>query len=365
MSESNVRRIVVPVADSVTMRDTVAYAVGLAAESFEEIEEGKGGEDVPSPRVDFIQPVSWKRDGLRNEAVKESEETLDRVRTWVYEDLGIEREEETDIEINTEVVETDEYLFSLKDYADTVVRYARRHRLDHVVLDPEYHPRGRGYLLTPLETEIDLAEGITYEKAPVEREVRGREFLGGVAEPTAFGATFVLSFLFYQVLGGFSGSFDYITGGITAVVVASVVSGITFETSLSPVSAVTTTVRWLGYVPQLLWKIAVANVEVAYIVLHPSLPIDPSIESVKPAVPSGLPATTLANSITLTPGTVTVDVRGREFKVHALTESAREGLYAGEIERLVRFVFFGRAAMGLPSPSERGEAETRTLEDDQ
>ena len=75
------------------------------------------------------------------------------------------------------------------------------------------------------------------------------------------------------------------------------------------------------------------------------------------AVWGGSPLTTLANSITLTPGTLTVRAEGQDLYVHALFPSAREGLFAGTLERAVRFVFYGRAAAAIATPAERGDTE--------
>ena len=69
----------------------------------------------------------------------------------------------------------------------------------------------------------------------------------------------------------------------------------------------------------------------------------------------GMPVTALANSITLTPGTLTVRTRGRGMVVHTLIPAAREGLFDGALERGVRFVFYGRRALAVASPRERGD----------
>jgi multicomponent Na+:H+ antiporter subunit E len=113
--------------------------------------------------------------------------------------------------------------------------------------------------------------------------------------------------------------------------------------------------RRVLYVPYLLWEIAKANLAIAYVVLHPSLPIDPEMVEFDAAVWSALAVTTLANSITLTPGTLTVDVTQRHFTVHTLTPSSREDLFAGSLERAVRLVFYGRSIARIPSPIERRE----------
>jgi len=350
MSGGETRRTLVPVGDSTTIRNTVAYVVREAVEAAE------GGEQ---PVVHFVYPAGWRSQNLDADPSEEAEALLNRVRAWVREDLGVDDLEEGEplpISVTVEVIALDEYLFSPRDYAEVLLSYAEEHGLDHIVLDPEYQPDARAPLLSPLEAELDLTEWVTYEEAPVERGVRGRQLLRGTAGTRAFLAVFGVSFLFYQVLGGFAGTFDYVTGAFSAALVAAVLSGITFTRDIRPRRALLTVGRWFVYIPYLFWEIAKANVQIVYIILHPSLPIDPSMERFRPAVPVGLPVTSLANSITLTPGTVTVDVRQGEFYVHALTDSSRKALYDGGLERAIRFVFFGRGAARFPSPRQRGQA---------
>lgn len=62
------------------------------------------------------------------------------------------------------------------------------------------------------------------------------------------------------------------------------------------------------YLPVFFWELIKANVDVAYRVLHPDLPINPGIVKVKTILKSDTALTFLANSITLTPGTMTVDI---------------------------------------------------------
>ncbi|MFH1854596.1 MAG: Na+/H+ antiporter subunit E [Candidatus Omnitrophota bacterium] len=65
---------------------------------------------------------------------------------------------------------------------------------------------------------------------------------------------------------------------------------------------------FLYYVPVFLWECFKANIDVAYRVIHPDLPIHPGIVKVKTILKSETALTFLSNSITLTPGTLTVDV---------------------------------------------------------
>lgn len=62
------------------------------------------------------------------------------------------------------------------------------------------------------------------------------------------------------------------------------------------------------YIPFFLWECIKANIDVAYRVLHPGLPINPGIVKVKTSLRSDTGLTFLANSITLTPGTMSVDI---------------------------------------------------------
>ncbi len=62
------------------------------------------------------------------------------------------------------------------------------------------------------------------------------------------------------------------------------------------------------YLPVFVWEIIKANIDVAYRVLHPALPINPGIVKVKTKLKSDTALTFLANSITLTPGTMSVDI---------------------------------------------------------
>jgi multicomponent Na+:H+ antiporter subunit E len=62
------------------------------------------------------------------------------------------------------------------------------------------------------------------------------------------------------------------------------------------------------YLPLFLWECLKANLDVAYRVLHPRLPINPGIVKVRSKLTTDTALTFLANSITLTPGTMSVDI---------------------------------------------------------
>lgn len=91
----------------------------------------------------------------------------------------------------------------------------------------------------------------------------------------------------------------------------------------------------LTYLPWLVWAIVKANLDVARRILDPALPISPRLVRVRSSQRTEVARALYANSITLTPGTVTVDVQGDEFLVHALTAEAAADLDTGDMDRRV------------------------------
>ena len=89
------------------------------------------------------------------------------------------------------------------------------------------------------------------------------------------------------------------------------------------------------YVPWLMKEIVLSNLSVARVILSPSLPIRPRILQVEASQETDIARVIYANSITLTPGTVTLDVRDGKLLVHALTTDSAEGLLSGEMGRKV------------------------------
>jgi multicomponent Na+:H+ antiporter subunit E len=91
--------------------------------------------------------------------------------------------------------------------------------------------------------------------------------------------------------------------------------------------------RPLVYIPWLLLEILKSNLHVAAVILTPKMPIQPRLLRVHVTQKTDLGQVVYANSITLTPGTITLDVRNDEFLVHALTDEVAEGLLTGDMDR--------------------------------
>jgi multicomponent Na+:H+ antiporter subunit E len=91
----------------------------------------------------------------------------------------------------------------------------------------------------------------------------------------------------------------------------------------------------LTYWPWLTVEIAKSAWAVTKIILHPKLPISPTMTVVRASQRTPAGVATYANSITLTPGTITVAVNGHDLTVHALVRDGAIDLEGGGMDRRV------------------------------
>jgi multicomponent Na+:H+ antiporter subunit E len=87
--------------------------------------------------------------------------------------------------------------------------------------------------------------------------------------------------------------------------------------------------KYWGWLAKEIFK---ANIDVAKIVLAPKMPISPRVVRVKATQKTDLGLVIFANSITLTPGTVTIDIEGDEMIVHALSQELADGVLNGDMD---------------------------------
>ena len=85
----------------------------------------------------------------------------------------------------------------------------------------------------------------------------------------------------------------------------------------------------------LAWEIIKSNIAVVKLVWHPAMPISPTVVRVKTSQHTDLGKIVYANSITLTPGTVSMEVDEDEIEVHAITRELAEDLKSGVMDRRV------------------------------
>ena len=153
-----------------------------------------------------------------------------------------------------------------------------------------------------------------------------------------------MSFVFTWVLLaalwiGLSGYFDvvHLVFGFVSVTLVSALSHKHLTGGGNVSRGVARLVRLFLYMPWLLWQVFIANIDVLLRVFG-FRDIDPCVIRFTPDLHSDFGKVTLANSITLTPGTVTVDIEGDEFIVHALSREAAEAVLAGAMERKAKMI---------------------------
>lgn len=330
------RSVLVPLSDSPTARQTVDAALALLGE-------------VEGPTVCHLAVAIPYEDAVPEgeRQLVQAREILERAIQWVAET-------ETDIQVETALLARDRYLYGPWDYATVFEEYVTTADIDMVLLDPGYNPGPATPLLRSLEAELDEM-GVAWEEAAIERPAEHEQLIGTASFDRLF-ALFWISLGFYLVLGDPTYWFDLVTGVAVAAIVSVSLSHVTFGLPPGRVESPVRTIRFGLFVPYLMVEIIRANVAISYVILRPSMPIQPQLTRVNARVGSGLPLLALANSITLTPGTLTVRANDQRLVVHTLLPSAQADLFSGRLERAVRFVFYGRSAARIPTPLERGDA---------
>jgi len=149
---------------------------------------------------------------------------------------------------------------------------------------------------------------------------------------------YILLFSFWLLLSTFSDWFHLSFGLISTLIVSLFTYDMVFVNENGK-NNFTKIIRFFIYLPWILYQIVIANIDVAKRALDPRMPIDPGLITFNTFLKTDLSKTTLANSITLTPGTVTIDIDGDEFLIHAITKEAGEDLLEGTMERKVAHVF--------------------------
>jgi len=136
-------------------------------------------------------------------------------------------------------------------------------------------------------------------------------------------ALFILSFLFWLLLT-FDLSLVNLAVGAIAALITSILFGKYFYDRLFKFLQPHRYFWLLVYLAILIWECIKANFDVAYRVLHPAMPIKPGIVKVKLGLQSEFARAMLANSITMTPGTISVDIVGDDLYVHWIYVSSED-----------------------------------------
>ncbi len=96
--------------------------------------------------------------------------------------------------------------------------------------------------------------------------------------------------------------------------------------------------RFPVFAALLFWEIIKANWDVLKRIFAPSFPISPQIVEFDSYLESDIAKTVLANSITLTPGTVTIEIKGSKFFIHCLHDDFTEDPGSGTLQRMTAWL---------------------------
>ncbi|NVL89994.1 MAG: Na+/H+ antiporter subunit E [Desulfobacterales bacterium] len=189
---------------------------------------------------------------------------------------------------------------------------------------------------------LDTAVQFTAEETRFREEKRGQIlFTGAQRRRTQFqnfvGTTIIL-FAFWMLLSGKFDAFHLTLGAICCALVAYLFHDLLFANvrvgDMRVVAA-----RFIAYIPWLIQQILLANIHVVSLVVRRRMPIDPRVVKFKTKLETDISCVTLANSITLTPGTITMDIKDGVFYVHAVSQKVADELNAGDMEDRVAHIF--------------------------
>ena len=196
----------------------------------------------------------------------------------------------------------------------------------------------RKHAIGILDTTIEL---MAEETRFFEEKTSQALFTGAQRKKTRFqnfvGTAFIL-FGFWILLSGKFDAFHLALGAICSIVTAYLFHDLLFV-NVRVGDMRTVAWRFIIYIPWLLRQISMANIHIASLVLRRRMPIDPKIVTFKTKLETDISRVTLANSITLTPGTITMDIKDGVFYVHALSKKVADELDAGEMEDRIAHIF--------------------------
>lgn len=97
--------------------------------------------------------------------------------------------------------------------------------------------------------------------------------------------------------------------------------------------------RMVLYSPWLLLRIVESSWHLTKLILNPALPIEPKLFTYRSHLKEQAAVVMLGNTITLTPGTITVEINGNQLMIHAIDSTSGEELTSGRMERKIAAVF--------------------------
>lgn len=154
---------------------------------------------------------------------------------------------------------------------------------------------------------------------------------------------FIIAFLLWLLLT-WSLEYPRLLIGVAVAIVSMLVYGAIFTKEPRKFANPLRYLIFVYYIPIFFYHCIKANLDVMYRVIHPEMPIKPGIVKVRTSLRTDMGKTFLANSITLTPGTMSVDIDGEYLYIHWIwvdtteVEEATKSI-PGKFERHLAGVF--------------------------
>ena len=203
------------------------------------------------------------------------------------------------------------------------------------------------YCIVFRDREIDIRERLAHFGAPfpplgadfVEAAMQNRDTKPFPARPAYQIFVFGLLFVTWMILSGLFDPFHLTLGVISCGLVTIISADLLFEHRDTPILfRFRQAGRLIAYLFWLLWQVVLANYHILKLALGSKERVQPQFVRYKTSLESDFEKYLLANSITLTPGTVTTKIMGDTFYIHAIDDVSAAGL-EGEMERRIAHIF--------------------------
>ncbi len=154
---------------------------------------------------------------------------------------------------------------------------------------------------------------------------------------------FLFLILIWLALVSSLGYQELLTGILITLILALFLNEYYLKLGLPPLS-LRRFAFFIIYLAVLFKEIIKANFDVAYRIIHPRMPIKPGIVVIKTGLKSDIAKMILANSITLTPGTFTLDILGDRLLIHWINVRSEDmdestKIIGGKFEKYLRVIF--------------------------
>ncbi len=154
---------------------------------------------------------------------------------------------------------------------------------------------------------------------------------------------FIIGFCFWLLLT-LSVNLDHLIAGVIVVLLGTIIFGGYFTDKPVKFLQLHRLFWFIIYIPFFIWYMFKANIDVAYRVLHPQRPIKPGIVKIRTTLKTNIAKVFLANSITLTPGTMTCEIDDDYLYIHWIWVQSSEieeasKIIAKDFEKFLRRIF--------------------------